>query len=117
MESIREAGWLRGLFLIMLLLLFVCLIPVSSRGEQTEGDSETSAGTGLSQDGEEVEAMEPSYTLTTKVVDVIHDPVFEDYGRLIFPVDQTIDESMRAFPRLWSWPRDEDVVAWVESLE
>lgn len=27
------------------------------------------------------------YTLTTKAVDVISDPVFEDYGRLIFPVD------------------------------
>lgn len=116
MESIREAGWLRGLILIMLLLLFACLVPVSSRGEQTEGDSETSAGTGLSREGEEVEAMK-SYTLTAKVVDVIHDPVFEGYGRLIFPVDQTIDESMTAFPRLWSWPRDEDVVAWVESLE
>lgn len=30
--------------------------------------------------------MEP-YTVNTKISDVINDPVFEDYGRLIFPVD------------------------------
>ena len=34
------------------------------------------------------------YTLTTKVVDVINDPVFEDYGRLIFPVDRTIGNDL-----------------------
>lgn len=27
------------------------------------------------------------YTVDTKIVDVISDPIFEDYGRLIFPVD------------------------------
>ena len=31
---------------------------------------------------------------TTKVQDVIDDPVFADYGRLIFPVDQTIRDSL-----------------------
>lgn len=34
------------------------------------------------------------YTLTTKVVDVINDLVFGDYGRLIFPADRTIDENL-----------------------
>ena len=29
--------------------------------------------------------------MTTKVTDVINDPAFEDYGRLIFPVDRSID--------------------------
>ena len=28
-----------------------------------------------------------AYTLDTKITDVINDPVFKDYGRLIFPVD------------------------------
>ena len=28
-----------------------------------------------------------SYTATTAIYDVINDPVFRDYGRLIFPVD------------------------------
>lgn len=34
------------------------------------------------------------YTLTTKVVNVMNDPVFGDYGRLIFPADRTIDENL-----------------------
>ena len=34
------------------------------------------------------------YTMTTKVADVINDPVFEDYGRLIFPVDRTISADL-----------------------
>ena len=37
---------------------------------------------------------ENAYTLETKVVDVINDPVFGDYGRLLFPVDRTIDEDL-----------------------
>ena len=32
--------------------------------------------------------------METKVTDVINDPVFEDYGRLIFPVDRTIDANL-----------------------
>lgn len=32
--------------------------------------------------------------METKVTDVINDPVFEDYGRLIFPVDRTIDDNL-----------------------
>lgn len=30
------------------------------------------------------------FTLDTKVTEVMNDPVFGDYGRLIFPVDVTI---------------------------
>jgi acetyl esterase/lipase len=35
-----------------------------------------------------------SYTVDTKVWDVIDDPDFEGYGRLIFPADKPIDKSM-----------------------
>ena len=34
------------------------------------------------------------YTLETRVADVMEDPVFEGYGRLIFPVDRTIPEDL-----------------------
>lgn len=34
------------------------------------------------------------YTLNTKVWDVIDNPAFKGYGRLIFPADKTIDKSM-----------------------
>ena len=40
--------------------------------------------------GDETVAGESVYTLNTKVADVINDPVFDDYGRLIFPVDLRI---------------------------
>jgi len=38
--------------------------------------------------------IKPGYMADTKVWDVIDDPVFAGYGRLIFPADQTIDKSM-----------------------
>ncbi|MFX3636764.1 MAG: alpha/beta hydrolase [Candidatus Pristimantibacillus sp.] len=41
------------------------------------------------------ENIEMSYTADTKVWDVIDDPVFEGYGRLIFPADKSIDKSMK----------------------
>lgn len=37
---------------------------------------------------------ESGYTLETKVVDVMNDPVFGDYGRLIFPVDKSISDDL-----------------------
>jgi predicted esterase len=41
-----------------------------------------------------VDNIEMSYTADTKVWDVIDDPDFEGYGRLIFPAHKTIDKSM-----------------------
>ena len=38
--------------------------------------------------------METSYTVDTKVQDVINDPVFEGYGRLTFPANMKIDNSL-----------------------
>lgn len=36
----------------------------------------------------ESEIVEGDYTVNTKIADVINDPVFGEYGRLIFPVDE-----------------------------
>ena len=58
--------------------------PVSS-GE----DTSESSGAGTPSSGEE-----EAYTLETKVEDVINDPAFGDYGRLIFPADRTIDDDL-----------------------
>lgn len=38
--------------------------------------------------------IEMSYTAESKIWDVINDPAFEGYGRLIFPADQRIDKEM-----------------------
>lgn len=48
------------------------------------GDSDMKAG----------EYIRGDYTLTTKVSEVAEDPVFGDYGRLIFPVDLGIDDDL-----------------------
>ncbi len=55
-----------------------------SNNTSAEADSDASAS-----------SSEPGkYTLDTKVADVISDPVFEGFGRLIFPVDRTIDDDL-----------------------
>ena len=38
--------------------------------------------------------MFEAVTRDTKVQEVIDNPVFEDYGRLLFPVDREIDEDL-----------------------
>lgn len=58
----------------------------SGGSENVSEDVQTSVDTQENQTGD--------YTLTTKVVDVMNDPVFGDYGRLIFPADRTIDENL-----------------------
>ena len=60
--------------------------------EEASGQEETSGQEEISNDTASDSGDE--YTLTTKVVDVIGDPVFEDYGRLIFPVDRTISDDL-----------------------
>ena len=60
--------------------------------EESGGQEETSGQEEISDDTASDSSKE--YTLTTKVVDVINDPVFEDYGRLIFPVDRTVSDDL-----------------------
>ena len=75
----------------LLTCLLICLTAVGCSG-QPEG-----SGAKIDPGGSEPEVTSDSaedYTLNTKVTDVINDPVFGDYGRLIFPVDRTIDEDL-----------------------
>lgn len=73
---------------ICLSFLFVCALAVCSNTEREDGsldEQETSpAGVESMQTGE---SAENPYTVDTPISDVIADPVFGDYGRLIFPVD------------------------------
>ncbi len=66
-------------------------------------DEESLSGTGgtLTENSGEVTenedvagGNETVFTADTKVWDVIHDPVFGDYGRLIFPADRSISDSL-----------------------
>ena len=73
---------------ICLSFLFVCALAACSNTEREDGsldEQETSpAGVESMQTGE---SAENPYTVDTLISDVIADPVFGDYGRLIFPVD------------------------------
>ena len=80
---------LSGVLSFMLLL--------SGCGQTEESSRTDSSDANPSEKAETVEngsSGEEDYTLETKVMDVINDPVFGDYGRLIFPVDRTIDEDL-----------------------
>lgn len=100
-ENIEGGGWMqyrkyRMGFVIF--LMFITLLIGCSRNTADEQISSTRAETGSEtveegQDAEE-DNKEMSYTAATKVRDVIDDPAFEGYGRLIFPADKTIDKSM-----------------------
>ena len=74
---------------LFLVLLLTSVLAGCGRGQ---ADTQTYSGTG--KNGEPEETEEGEYTLTTKVTDVINDPAFEDYGRLIFPVDRSIDSGL-----------------------
>lgn len=96
--------------LVLALLLSMLLGGCSEQNEVTEADNSTSAvsdsnadksanvddpenitdGNASSGTDDTVEV----YTLTTKLTDVMNDPVFGDYGRLIFPVDRPISDDL-----------------------
>ena len=60
----------------------------SEKVEEAQDEVKESSGT------EEIPDTEDNYTADTKVWDVIDDPDFEGYGRLIFPANRTIDDNM-----------------------
>lgn len=63
------------------------------------------SGFGWSMAGAVENQIEMSYSTESKVWDVINDPAFEGYGRLIFPADRTIDRGMTLseVDRLLTW--------------
>ena len=75
--------------LILLCLLMCCAGCNTAQTNNNGGDSGTSEN--ISQESERENTAQQSideyYTVNSKITDVINDPVFEEYGRLIFPVD------------------------------
>ena len=97
----RELWTMTGIRVFLAVLLTVMSFGLTLTGcgrnedsaqEESGGQEETSGQEEISDDTASDSSTE--YTLTTKVVDVINDPVFEDYGRLIFPVDRTIGDDL-----------------------
>lgn len=70
-----------------------------STGTQTVEDLETdsdSDGTGKAEStgNTDMAGNETMFTADTKVWDVIHDPVFGEYGRLFFPADRPVRDDL-----------------------
>lgn len=71
---------MKRIALISLGICLLCCFAGCSAGQREEQQLPTE------QDGE-MQAAEGPYTVDTEIADVINDPIFGDYGRLIFPVD------------------------------
>lgn len=71
------------------------VIDSANEGQPAAKESVTAAitDTGIATDTPQ-DYSRTGYTANTKVWDVMDDPAFEGYGRLIFPADQTIDRSL-----------------------
>lgn len=96
-----------GAFVLLLTLLFSMLL--SGCGAQSEtadfgadrAEKETSDSSEMvyedepdNTDNAGADATAGNYTITTKVTEVMNDPAFEGYGRLIFPVDRPISDDL-----------------------
>ena len=80
LKMISAAGG--RIFLAAFFMALAVSVSLSGCGrEEEDGDTGTTDG-------------ESDYTLETEVVDVMNDPVFGDYGRLIFPVDKSISDDL-----------------------
>lgn len=98
MKFLRSAAGMQMKYSFWLIFgfLFLALAGCSSKntGERSQ-NTDSSGEASVEESRAEETSQEGEYTLDTKVIDVIQDPVFEDYGRLIFPVDKTVDGSLK----------------------
>ncbi len=68
---------------------------VSDPDDIAAGNPAVTAGSsGTTENGGVAEGGEAVFTADTRVWDVINDPAFGDYGRLIFPADKSISDSL-----------------------
>ncbi|MFR2233885.1 MAG: alpha/beta hydrolase [Lachnospiraceae bacterium] len=84
-----------------LLLTAVCILGASGCGRKNNIEQDTSGVAEIvvstverSGEESETEVESDEFTVESRIVDIIGSPVFGDYGRLIFPVDFEIDDSM-----------------------
>ena len=75
--------------LILLCLLMCCAGCHTGQTNCNGGDNGTSGNISQGSERENTaqQSIDEYYTVNSKITDVINDPVFEEYGRLIFPVD------------------------------
>lgn len=74
------------------LAIFACGNAGTGRAERTDAELNAERKTGI-ESGTEMEKKD-AYTRSSTVEDVVKDPYFEDFGRLLFPVDLSVPEDM-----------------------
>lgn len=102
---------------LCVLLLIISITGCGSRNKnenssvKTDSLSERSEETGSMQENnnKKVEEKLTTYNMKTKIKDVINDSVFGDYGRLIFPVDMSINKTM-------TLKNVEDILPWYSEI-
>lgn len=100
-------------------MMFFLMIGITACGNRT-------AGAAVIQETEAESAVENSadwntYTRTSSVKDVIQDPYFGDFGRLLFPIDRSVSEEMTleqiSSSSVYVWYHDIDPGKTVEIIE
>lgn len=83
---------------IVCLLAALTLTFTGCQNAKTDGTADSTEDTEQTKESspkKDKEVQDQMFTADTKIKDVINDPVFEPYGRLIFPVDIAIDDSLK----------------------
>ncbi len=95
MSRLKEVSKLKQVLVIVFLIITIMLLGACGNTSQAdmsnEGESQITADSmGIGQDSKSDVKMDESnlFTRNTAISDVITDPVFGSYGRLIFPVDE-----------------------------
>lgn len=85
MKRVIAMGILAALF--MMILIACGNTGATKQNQEAQNMPSNTIRTEAEEDNTVNAGMRNSYTVDTAISDVIHDPVFGDYGRLIFPVD------------------------------
>ncbi len=92
-----RAGYRKWYKLLISLCLISAIVLVGCGSESNSAGTSANEGAEKESPAEGENRMDDDngeFTLQTKVTDVIEDPVFEDYGRLIFPADVSISNNL-----------------------
>lgn len=93
----KANGYHRKMNIVSIAFLLFCLIfLITACGDvpvNTTEKADTESDTGMEDAIVKTESGN-IYTRSSTVGDVINDPYFEDFGRLLFPVDRTVSEDM-----------------------
>ena len=99
----KQAGISKMISLLLAVICMAFMLSACEKRKNLSGSNtvKNDVETEQTEQAEPIESMAVKSDVTfagvsreTRVQDVIDNPVFEDYGRLIFPVDRTIDSSL-----------------------